>query len=130
MPERFSPREASAALGLSKKAVEQAIQRGSFPNATRDVNKKSGRVLRVWIPKTDLEEYARQRKLTLSGSAPTRAATSKRPASPPRKRAGGASAQAQQTIWQEMAEQQAQEILRLKVRIRELEGELAEGRSR
>jgi dihydrofolate reductase len=65
----------------------------------------------VLIPRADLDAYASQRGRTLGGTATTPRPNSGRTAPTPRRRAGGASAQAQQaTFWQDLAEEQAREL--------------------
>ena len=71
----------------------------------------------VRIPRADLDAYASQRGKTRGGaSAPLPADGPPAPAARPQGRG--------QAIWKQVASEQAQEILELRVRIRELEGEL------
>jgi hypothetical protein len=46
--DRYSPKQAAEALGISIKAMQQAIHRGAFPNIERVPNpNKKGHTLRV-----------------------------------------------------------------------------------
>jgi hypothetical protein len=131
--ERVSPKQAAELLGVSKKAVEQALQRGSFPNVERDVNAKTGRVLRVWIARSDVEAYAAQRGRSLpeaSSEARPKAATpkpdSKRRQPASRVRFVGMSPERQNEVLQGVLEELSSENLALRVRVRELEARLGE----
>jgi excisionase family DNA binding protein len=110
--ELLSPKEAAAELGISLKAVQRLIARERFPNVQREVS-AGGKVTRVRIPRSDVAAYVPQRGKPASGRAA--------PSSP--RRTSKASS-ARESVWQQVAEEQAQEILRLKVRVRELEAKL------
>src|SRR6266516_5276095 len=135
--ERVSPKQAAEMLGISIKAIQQAISRGRFPNIERE---QAGKVNRVYIPRSDVEAYADSRGITLNDSStsearrpvatsearPMRASeeTAPRPdskrRSPAPARQGGSSSQAQQQVLEELSS----EIVGLRVRVRELEAEL------
>jgi len=131
--ERVSLKQAADMLGISKKAVEQAIQRDAFPNIERVPNpNKSGHVLRVWIPKSDVEAYAASRGIAL-GDAPAPPPDSQRR---PRRREAflgiSLACAREQTVLRRPADDLAgtgrgavSGDLELKARVRELEQRLA-----
>jgi hypothetical protein len=66
-PERLSPKDAAASLGISQKAIQQALARGAFPNVERE---PKGKTVRVWIPREDVEHYRRTRRRPRTRQAP------------------------------------------------------------
>ena len=74
-PERLTINETADALGITPKAVQQALARDAFPNVEREPRGKS---VRVWIPRSDVEAYDRSRRRTRTrrGASPTAATTS------------------------------------------------------
>jgi hypothetical protein len=71
-PERLSPKEAAEALGISQKAIQQALARNAFPNVEREPR---GKTVRVWIPRGDVEHYRRTRRRPRTRRAPAAAST-------------------------------------------------------
>jgi hypothetical protein len=71
-PERLSPKDAAASLGISTKAIQQALARNAFPNVEREPR---GKTVRVWIPREDVENYRRTRRRPRPRRAPAATAT-------------------------------------------------------
>lgn len=111
--QKLSVRETAEMLGLSVKATQQAIFREAFPNIEREEDEKTGRTKRVWIPRSDVIEYARKRRISLAvvGDPPfsTRRAVSNEP-NPP---------------WRTVLDQLQRENLDLRLRLAEAEQEIA-----
>jgi excisionase family DNA binding protein len=108
-----SVREAADYLGIPRKAMEQAVFRGSIPS------EKDNATGRRWIKQEDLEDYA-ERKERRGGTRPRpRPAPAVYPSLEPDPVAVGGD------YWRELAEAQAVEIVRLKARIAQLEAERA-----
>jgi hypothetical protein len=75
-PERLSPKDAAASLGISQKAVQQALARDAFPNVERDKNAE-GRTLRVWIPRESVEQYRSRMRRPRPRRSPTLTTTTR-----------------------------------------------------
>jgi hypothetical protein len=136
--DRLSPRQAAQELGISLKAIQQAIARGAFPNREKESGSANAR---IWLPRADVEAYAARRGIALGDATPPTPASKRRPpserrdsaprpsrSSEPRARERRPSSDAQQTLWQREAEELLQENftlrrenLELRVRVRELE---------
>src|SRR5512132_3055485 len=69
-PERLTINETADALGITPKAVQQALARDAFPNVEREPRGKS---VRVWIPRSDVEAYDRSRRRTRTRRGASRA---------------------------------------------------------
>lgn len=80
------------------------------------MDKKTGRTLRVWIPRESVEAYARKRGRPL-------AVVTDPPFAGPRR---GAARPPTENYWREIAEELSRQNLELQVRLRELEAALAE----
>jgi hypothetical protein len=108
--DKVTVREAASLLGMSVKAVQQAIHREAFPNIERDVDPETKRTLRVWIPRRDLERYAERRRIQLAdiGSGQDVLPV---PRSTPE-------------TWRRVAEGLQQDNLDLRLRVAELENEV------
>jgi hypothetical protein len=72
-PDRLTVNETADALGITPKAVQQALARDAFPNVEREPRGKS---VRVWIPRSDVEAYDRTRRST-SRAGPVAASSSR-----------------------------------------------------
>jgi hypothetical protein len=69
-PERLTINETADALGITPKAVQQALARDAFPNVEREPRGKS---VRVWIPRSDVDAYDRSRRRTRTRRRASRA---------------------------------------------------------
>lgn len=115
--ERISLRQAAEIMGKTTKALQQLVARGSLSYAREDVNPTTGRAARVVTTEAWVREYMEGRS---AGSEAREVQPEhyvvtqpwREDRQPPR---------SSERYWQEVAEGQAVEILRLRARIAELE---------
>lgn len=102
-------------MGKTTKALQQLVARGSLDYAKEDVNPATGRAARVVTTEAWVRAYMAGAPALAASSARELEPGNVRPLQTKRKPS------ASDRYWQEIAERQAVEILRLQARIAELE---------
>lgn len=100
-------------MGKTPKALQQLVARGSLDFAREDVNPATGRAARVVTTKPWVDAY-----MEGASASPPAAEFAPGNVRPIRKQSAQSSSD---RYWQEVAERQAVEILRLQARLAELE---------
>lgn len=115
--ERISLRQAAEIMGKTPKALQQLVARGSLDFAREDVNPATGRAARVVTTEAWVREY-------MEGGSQRASAGDVQPEHYVETQPWREDRQpppSSERYWQEVAEGQAVEILRLRARIAELE---------
>jgi hypothetical protein len=102
-------------MGKTTKALQQLVARGSLDFAREDVNPATNRAARVVTTEEWVREYTERSRDSAGPAARQPKLDNVRTIQPRRKPSSS------ERYWQELAERQAVEILRLQARIAELE---------